>query len=136
MTVKMEVTKQAVVSITISRLFMNIKRLWFLIFSLVTNGKWNIFTFLEECNWEWYEGKCSKSCGGGIRTDRIGLKSGSRELIRKCYDNFKGRRERTKFCNTKKCNTINFDARGELPSNLVLSITKSNISLKMNRKIM
>ena len=92
--------------------------------------------FSEECNWEWYEGECSKSCGGGIRTDRIGLKSGSRELIRKCYENFKGRRERTKFCNTKKCNSINYDAKGNALNYHQIQFCRFKvISFKMNGNV-
>ena len=68
--------------------------------------------FLEECIWEWYEGECSKSCGGGIRKERIGLRSGD---VTKCYENLRKRKlreERSKFCNTKKCNTANFATKG------------------------
>ena len=67
-----------------------------------------IYTDLEECVWEWSEGECSKSCGGGIRKDRIGLRSGSS----KCYENFNGRREKFVFCNTKKCNIQSFGSLG------------------------
>ena len=67
-----------------------------------------LWYILEECVWEWAEGDCSKSCGGGIRKDRIGLRSGSA----KCYENLKGRRERTTFCNTKKCSNDDYNNKG------------------------
>ena len=60
----------------------------------------------------WYEGECTKSCGGGIRKERIGLRSGN---ATKCYENLRkrnDREERIKFCNTKKCNTANFATKG------------------------
>ena len=53
----------------------------------------------ETCRWEWLEGECTKPCDGGLRQDKLVLKSGDE----RCHA--LSRRNKTIFCNTIPCNT-------------------------------
>ena len=61
------------------------------------------FNFLVDCIWgEWKEGKCSKSCGGGSRTDER-----SKESPEKNGGTCEGESTRTVRCNEQNCLTSN-----------------------------